>query len=139
LVHEELLLRTGRVHLEDGRLDEARGYLQRVAATPCTDMICGLAWMFLGEVEEREAAFDAAISAYTQAAAVLAVRHSALLAMLRVAQVHAPGTAVALTSQFETGSVLDREDDADGWARYLRGQPMRLASFLDTLRAEVRR
>jgi tetratricopeptide (TPR) repeat protein len=137
--HGEANLRMGRVLFEQGQSDQARAHLERATTEPCRDAVCGLAWLFLGELHAERDAGGRATHAYLRASGVIDVRQSALIGLLRLSMREKPSVAVEMTRQFDANAMLGRVQAPDAWARYLSAQVLRLPVFLTALRAEVRR
>ncbi len=136
--HLEAQVRLGRLLFEQGRLDEARPHLTTAASRDCTTVLCGLAWLFLGDWHAKTAAVDDARAAYLQASRVLDVRQSALVALLRLTLETSPASAATLARQFDATSMLGRQQTPDAWSSYLASSPLGLPNVLIALRDEAR-
>lgn len=122
---EEISLRLARVALERNRLDEAESLLTPLMRTTCTDAICGLAYLFMGEVHEARQQPDRASSAYARASSIAAIRPPALMAMIQLALRRGnPVAAYELTRQFATPAALTAQQPLDAWNLYLVGYLM---------------
>jgi tetratricopeptide (TPR) repeat protein len=137
--HAETHLRLGRVLFEQGKDDEGRAHLGRAATEPCSDAVCGLAWLFLGEWHMAKGTTADARRAYLLASGVLDVRQSALVGLLYLSMRRSPATAVDIAGQFDARAMISGETGPDAWARYTSGHVLRLPVFVHALREEVRR
>lgn len=137
-VHPEVHLRLGRVLLEQGRYDEARGHLERATGPQCQDALCGLAALFLGDLHTVQRAVANATRAYVLASSVLDTRQSALVGMLRLRLHRAPVTAANITHRFHSEPVLRRHESPDAWSRYIAGHLLHATGARTALRNEVR-
>lgn len=122
--HAESRLRLARVHLETDRDAMARGELTRLATEPCTDVTCGLAWLFLGQAAERIGDDAAAAAAFARAAGVPLVSRAARMSQLRLGVQDGAGEELLrLADTFEVSAApRSRGPRPDGWAMYLSGQ-----------------
>lgn len=132
--HAEAQLRLGRVLFEDGRAAEALPYLTAAATRNCSAIICGLGWLFLGDSQAKHGTAENAWDAYLQASRVLDVRQSALVALLRLRLLESPRAAAELVRQFDSTSMLGRQQAPDAWSRYLASSPIGLPSVVAALR-----
>lgn len=136
--HAEARLRLGRVLAESGETAEARTHLEQVATERCSEPVCGLAWLFLGDWHAAHGTPADTRRAYLRASRVLEIRQSALIGLLRVTLREQPRAALEITRQFDAGAMLDRQPFPDAWSRYLAGTPFGLTAVVDALRNEVR-
>lgn len=122
--HAEARLRLARVHLEVNRDAAARGELTRLATVPCTEVTCGLAWVFLGQAAERTGDDAAAASAFARAARVPLVSRAARISQLRLGVRGGAGEELLhLADTFEDSAAPRMGGpQPDGWAMYLSGQ-----------------
>ena len=119
----EATLRLARMALERDRLPEAERLLAPLLTQACPDAVCGLAYLFSGEVYEARKDLERAASAYARASAVPAVRHSALVAMMQAAMRRgSAGGAYDLTHQFATPVALAPGQPPDAWNVYTSGR-----------------
>ncbi len=134
--HPEVHLRLGRVLFEQGRADEARVHLERVAGAECQEVVCGLAAVFLGELHDARDDLVEAMGSYVRASSVPDVRQSALVGMLRVSLRQAPAETIGITRRFQTSTP---GADPDAWGRYALGHLLCPPGATAALREEVRR
>ena len=121
--HAEAALRLSRVHLELDRLAQARDTLDRLTSSPCADLTCGLAWLFLAQVHERLQDVAAASSAYAEAAGVAGVRRAARLGSLALALRADDGDARVMTADLASSAHdASARTAPDAWALYVSGQ-----------------
>jgi hypothetical protein len=134
----EATLRLARVALERDRLDDADRLLAPLLTQPCRDALCGLAYLFAGEVHEGRKDMEQASGAYARASAVPAVRHSALVAMMQVAMRRgSAGGAFDLTRQFATPLAIAPRQSSDAWSLYASGHLIEGDRILRHLTAAV--
>lgn len=136
--HLEAKVRLGRVLWEGGRSDEARGHLMTAASRDCGNVLCGLAWLFLGDWYAKHGTTAEAREAYLQASRVLDVRQSALVSLLRIVLRESPGSAAELVRQFDAASALGRQQTPDAWSHYLASSPLGLPAVIGALRDQAR-
>jgi len=133
--HREARLRLGRVQLERKRPAEAADTLAPLRTTPCRQVICGLAWLFTGEAYETSNRLNDASAAYAQASTALAVRQSALVALMQLSlRGGRPRQAFDLTSQFSAEWPLASLESPDAWSDYLAGRRADADAVLQPLR-----
>ncbi len=137
--HLEARLRLGRLLMEVGDMAAARPHLDRAASGRCREVVCGLAWLFLGDWHMAARAPEAARRAYVNASGVLAVRQSALIGLLGATQQARPAVALELTRQFDAEAMLGQLAAPDAWAQYLAGRPFGWTQVVETLRQEATR
>jgi hypothetical protein len=134
----EATLRLARIAIERDRLDDADRLLAPLLTQPCRDAMCGLAYLFAGEVHEGRKDMERASGAYAQASAVPAVRHSALVAMMQAAMRRGrAGGAFDLTRQFATPAALAARQPYDAWSLYVTGHLIEADRILQHLTAAV--
>lgn len=136
--HLEAKVRLGRVLWEGGRSDQARPLLTVAASPDCSTVLCGLAWLFLGDWHAKHGTTSEAREAYLQASRVFDVRQSALVALLRVVLRESPGSAAELVRQFDAASALGRQQTPDAWSHYLASSPLGLPAVIGALRDQAR-
>lgn len=136
--HLEAKVRLGRVLWEGGRSDQARGHLMTAASRDCGNVLCGLAWLFLGDWYAKHGTTAEAREAYLQASRVLDVRQSALVSLLRIVLRESPGSAAELVRQFDAASALGRQQTPDAWSHYLASSPLGLPAVIGALRDQAR-
>lgn len=135
--HAEAQLHLARVLLELGRLDEAGTRLTPLAATPCGEALCGLAWLSLGELHEWRGQPDQAAMAYARASGAVAVRQAATFALIQLALRRGDTTqAFGLTAQFERGPLASNAG-ADGWTAYKSSLRQRAGGVQQRLKETV--
>lgn len=137
--HREAHLRLGRVLLEIGEHAEARAHLEQAAAEPCSEAVCGLGWLFLGEWQLDHGTPEGARRAFVRASRVLDVRQSALVGLLRATLASRPAAALEITRQFAAQAMLGQQHAPDAWSRYLIGHPFGLTTVVEALRKEATR
>lgn len=121
--HAEAALRLSRVHLELDRAAQARETLVRLASPACTDLTCGLAWLFLAQVHERLQDVAAASAAYDAATALTGVRRAARLGRLALAlRTGDEGARVMTAAMASTAQGAPSRTVPDAWALYVSGQ-----------------
>jgi hypothetical protein len=122
--HAESRLRLARVELDTDPDAAARGELTRLATEPCTDVTCGLAWLFLGQAAERIGDDAAAAAAFARAARVPLVSRAARISELRLGVRGGAGEELLrLADTFaDSAAPRTRGPQPDGWAMYLSGQ-----------------
>lgn len=136
-------LRLGRTALELGDMDAARGALTPLAEDDCTDAVCGLAWLFLGEWHERQAEHDAARHAYRRAHAAQASRQAAVVALLALG-VPADEVLPSGEPSHTTATPARRGPDTsgyggnEGWQAYVLGGSPAFDALRDALREQLR-
>ena len=136
--HREARLRLGRALLDRDRADEALRTLEPLRAPRCDDSICALAALFAGEAHEAGGRRDEAGLAYARASSVLAVRQSALLALMQLAfRRGAPAAALGISGQFLGTSPLSTYDEPDAWSLYIAGRRTDAEAVLGPLREAV--
>jgi len=134
----EATLRLARIEIERGRLTEAEVTLAPLLTVPCRDAICGLAYLFTGEVHEARKDLEGAASAYARASAIPDVRHSALVAMMQVSMRRGnAGGAYDLTRQFATPVAIAPRQAPDAWSLYASGRLVESDRILTRLIATV--
>lgn len=134
----ETKLRLARIAIERDRLADTDRLLAPLLALPCRDAVCGLAYLFAGEVYEARKDLDQASGAYARASAVPAVRHSALVAMMQVAMRRgSAGGAFDLTRQFSTPAAIAPRQPYDAWSQYVSGHLVEGDRILQHLAAAV--
>lgn len=135
--HLETRVRLGRVLLELGKPAEARPHLERAATERCLDVVCGLAWLFLGEWHMTHGTPEGARRAYVRASSVLDLRQSALFGLLAATMQTRPALAIGLTRQFDAKAMLGGRNEPDAWSRYLSGHPFGLPTVVQAMREGV--
>jgi predicted Zn-dependent protease len=131
----EARLRLGRVLLEREQPQEAVRTLSSLSTSPCLDSWCGLAMLFVGEAHEAMAAPARAADAYVRASSAVAVRQSAIVALMHLAMRRGDVTAAhALTGQFISTAPLARLDAPDAWGAYISGRRHDAEAVLAPLR-----
>ena len=134
----ESTLRLARVAIERDRLDEATRLLEPLLDVSCRDAVCGLAYLFMGEIHEARTALERASSAYARASSVASVRHSALIAMMQLSLRRGnTGGAYDLTRQFSTPVALAPRQVPDAWPQYVGGHLIEGDRVLATMSAAV--
>ena len=134
----ESTLRLARVALERNRLDEAEGLLTSLQEATCRDAICGLAYLFAGEVHEARSEQERASGAYARASGVASVRPAALMAMIQASLRRGnAATAFDLTRQFATPAALTPAQPPDAWAQYVSGRLVQGDRIISRLVAAV--
>jgi tetratricopeptide (TPR) repeat protein len=134
----ETTLRLARVALERNRLDEAQRLLAPVLQGECRDAICGLAYLFAGEIHEARGEPERASAAYARASGVVSVRPAALMAMIQASLRRGnAGTAYDLTRQFATPAALAPAQPPDAWAQYISGRLVEADRVIARLAATV--
>ncbi len=134
----EATLRLARIALERSRPDEAERLLTPLLAATCRDAMCGLAYLFLGELHEARKDLERASGAYARASSVPAVRSSALIAMIQASlrRGNARG-AYELTRQFGMPAALAPNQPPDAWSQYIAGYLIESDRILARLSAAV--
>jgi tetratricopeptide (TPR) repeat protein len=131
----EARLRLGRVLLERVQSREAVQTLTPLISAPCLNSWCGLALLFVGEAHEAMAAPARAADAYARASSAVAVRQSALVALMHLAMRRGDVTAAhALTGQFISTAPLARLEAPDAWGAYISGRRYDAEAVLAPLR-----
>jgi hypothetical protein len=134
----ESTLRLARVAVERDRLDEATRLLEPLLEASCREPVCGLAYLFMGEVHEARNELDRAASAYARASSVASVRHSALIAMMQLSLRRGnAGGAYDLTRQFSTPVALALRQAPDAWPSYTGGRLVEANRIVATMSAAV--
>ncbi len=134
----EATLRLARVAIERERFDEAASLLTSLLQTPCQDVICGLAWLFAGDLHDARQDPQQAAAAFARASSVPSVRTAALMALIQGNLRRGDAaTAFALTTQFTAGNTRATDQMPNAWLSYTGGHPLDPARGLPPLRAEV--
>ena len=133
--HREARLHLGRVLLERQQPQEAVRTLASLTRAPCLDAWCGQALLFIGEAHEAMAAPARAADSYARASSAVAVRQSAIVALMHLALRRGDVPAAhALTGQFISTAPLARLDAPDAWAIYIAGRRLDAEAVLAPLR-----
>ncbi|MCC6162291.1 MAG: tetratricopeptide repeat protein [Acidobacteria bacterium] len=134
----EATLRLARVAIERERFDEAASLLTPLLQTPCPDVICGLAWLFAGDLHEARRDPAQASAAFARASSVPSVRAAALMALVQ-GNLRRGDTAAAyaLTTQFTAVNTRAAGHLPNAWLAYTGGHPLDPGRGLPPLRAEV--
>jgi hypothetical protein len=136
--HREARLRLGRVLLERGRPEQALRTLEPLTTARCTEWVCGLAALFSGEAQEARGAKEDAAAAYAKASSAIAVRQSALLALMQLAIRRGEAAkAFDMSGQFLAKSPLAAQDTPDAWSVYVSGRRPDPEAVLGPLREAV--
>jgi tetratricopeptide (TPR) repeat protein len=119
----EATLHLGRIAFEREQLDLAERTLAPLLDQPCRDAVCGLAYLFMGEIAEARRQQDRASTYFAKASSVPAVRQTALVAMMQASLRRGQsGGAFDLTRQFATPAALSPRQPADAWTLYIGGR-----------------
>jgi tetratricopeptide (TPR) repeat protein len=134
----ESTLRLARVAIERARLDDATRLLEPLLEASCREPVCGLAYLFMGEIHEARNEPDRAASAYARASSVASVRHSALIAMMQLSLRRGNARAAYdLTRQFSTPVALALRQAPDAWPSYTGGRLVEATRILEAMSAAV--
>jgi TPR repeat protein len=132
--HIEARLHLGRLAVEGGRHAQVLELLAPLDVPAVDPQSRGLARLFMAESHAARGARDAAQRGYEQAARIVEVRQSALVALTLMAMRDGQLTGAAdLTKAFDV-SDAPASDDADAWTAYVSGRRANSDAVLDLVR-----
>jgi tetratricopeptide (TPR) repeat protein len=131
----EAALRRGRARFLQGNLKAARSYIEPLRQGSPPAFVRYLAWLFLGDVEERESKWEAARHAYEQARRIAPQAQAPLLAMSRLCDAAADARCAREFLERSLSAVSAKR--LDPWWDYHRGQAWLGEIRLSALRARV--
>jgi len=131
----EARLRLGRIALEDGRLEDARRWLEEIDARSGDSRQRHLAWLFLGRVADRQGRSDEAVSFFRRALDACPTSQVTALAWAHaVERASGPRAAEPLVTR-ALAMPLRVASTEDPWRAYLFGPP----GYAEAALARVRR